>query len=73
MIKILLTHLLKKTARPLFSISLLSLISLSLSAQDSLDISLLGRLSYNQTINDVWGWVDTTNNKEYALVGVQKP
>lgn len=71
MIKTLLTHLLKKTARPLFSISLLSLISLSLSAQDSLDISLLGRLSYNQTINDVWGWVDTTNNKEYALVGVQ--
>ncbi len=34
-------------------------------------MSELGRLGYNQTINDVWGWVDTANGKEYALVGVQ--
>lgn len=51
------------------------LISLSsfgtLMAQDSLDVSKLGQLSYTQTINDVWGWVDTANAKEYALVGVQ--
>lgn len=40
-------------------------------AQDSLDMQLLGRFGYTQTINDVWGWADTANNKEYALVGVQ--
>lgn len=51
-------------------ISLLLTIS-SIQAQDSLDMRMLGRLGYNQTINDVWGWVDTANNKEYALVGVQ--
>jgi len=42
-----------------------------LQAQDSLDVQKLGQLSYSQTINDVWGWVDTANSKEYALVGVQ--
>jgi len=52
------------------SISLLFL-SLGLNAQDSLDVRALGRLGYTATLNDVWGWVDTTNNKEYALVGVQ--
>lgn len=36
-----------------------------------MDMTELGRLGYNQSINDVWGWVDTANNKEYALVGVQ--
>lgn len=32
---------------------------------------VLGRFGYTLTINDVWGWADTANNKEYALVGVQ--
>ncbi len=42
-----------------------------LKAQDSLDVQKLGQLAYSQTINDLWGWVDTANAKEYALVGVQ--
>lgn len=53
------------------SISILCFASTSLKAQDSLDVSKLGRLGYNLTINDVWAWVDTVANKEYALVGVQ--
>lgn len=55
---------------PLVWISL-SLLSFGVHAQDSLDVRALGRLGYTQTLNDVWGWVDTVNNKEYALVGVQ--
>ncbi len=55
---------------PLLWISIIALAT-GLKAQDSLDVNLLGRLGYTQTLNDVWGWVDTTNNKEYALVGVQ--
>jgi choice-of-anchor B domain-containing protein len=35
---------------------------------------LLGRLSLNQlsaaSANDIWGWVDETTNKEYALIGL---
>ncbi len=56
---------------PLVWISLLLINFSGLQAQDSLDIRSLGRLGYTLTINDVWGWVDTVNNKEYALVGVQ--
>jgi choice-of-anchor B domain-containing protein len=55
-------------------ISALALIffsALGLKAQDSLDVQKLGQLSYTQTINDVWAWVDTASGKEYALVGVQ--
>lgn len=41
-------------------------------AQDSLDVQVLGKLSYPNAvlINDVWGYADPVNNKEYALVGV---
>jgi choice-of-anchor B domain-containing protein len=38
---------------------------------DSLDCSKLGRLGYSQSLSDVWGYVDTAANKEYALVGVR--
>lgn len=63
---------LKKTVKsPLVWINLILLIAFSLPAQDSLDIRSVGRLGYSQTLNDVWGWVDTANSKEYALVGVQ--
>lgn len=53
------------------STSLFIVLSLGLNGQNSLDMTEIGRLGYNSTINDVWGWVDTANNKEYALVGVQ--
>lgn len=53
------------------SISILFVASTPLKAQASLDMNELGRLTYNETLNDVWGWVDTANSKEYALVGVQ--
>lgn len=33
-------------------------------------VTFLGQKTYNTGINDVWGYVDTTSNKEYALVGV---
>lgn len=58
---------------PLVWISILGLFGFEAHAQasDSLDMRALGRFGYTQTINDVWGWVDTATNKEYALVGVQ--
>lgn len=34
-------------------------------------VTKLGQLSYNDKINDVWGYVDSTSGKEYALVGVE--
>lgn len=33
-------------------------------------VTFLGQHTYNTGINDVWGYADTANNKEYALVGV---
>lgn len=40
---------------------------LSVFAQNSENMSLLGSLEYNQELNDIWGYVA---DKEYALVGV---
>ena len=40
-----------------------------LTAQQSYNMSLLGRLDYEQGLNDVWGYVDQLGN-EYAIVGV---
>ena len=45
------------------------LIMVPLFGQDSLAINKLGRLSYTQDLNDVWGYSDV-NGDEYALVGV---
>jgi len=39
-------------------------------AQNSLNMNLLGSLSYNDDLNDVWGYVSSTGT-EYVLVGVQ--
>ena len=42
-----------------------------LSAQsipDSLRMSKIGQVTYDTTLNDVWGYVDSTG-REYALVG----
>ncbi len=47
---------------------LLLFFSVSVFAQQNSGVQLLGRLTYNDIINDVWGWAG--NNKEYALVGV---
>lgn len=47
----------------------LSLFSLQLSAQSAKNVSLVGHLSYNEILNDIWAYVDG-NGHEYALVGV---
>ncbi len=44
------------------------LLSFSLTAQ--LNSELVGTLSYDQSVNDIWGWVDE-DRTEYALVGLQ--
>lgn len=56
--------------RFLLTLSLLTFFLSAAQAQNK-NLNLLGQLSYNQTLNDVWGWKDTVNNKEYALVGLQ--
>lgn len=55
MIKILTISLLLYTT-PLFS-------------QTSLNTELIGNISYDQAVNDVWGYIDENGN-EYALVGL---
>ncbi len=51
-----------------FLLALASLFCVGLGAQDSLEVTKLGQLPYNDIINDVWGYATPT--KEYALVGV---
>lgn len=46
-----------------------TLFSLSLNAQQSYNMSLLGKLEYQEGLNDVWGYVDDFEN-EYAIVGL---
>ena len=49
---------------------LFSLISIpGFSQLGSLNVALLGHLSYQQDLNDIWGYVDSSGT-EYALVGV---
>ena len=43
--------------------------SITLNAQQSFNMTLLGKLDYDQGLNDVWGYVDGVG-KEYAIVGV---
>ena len=38
---------------------------------DSLNMQKLGNLEYSWHLSDVWGYVDSVNNKEYALVGAE--
>jgi len=47
---------------------LLLLFAFSANAQQSSGVANLGRLTYNDIINEVWGW--SGNNQELALVGV---
>jgi choice-of-anchor B domain-containing protein len=51
-------------------ISALVLSLMLIPAQAQLNINFLGQLNYSQDLSDIWGWNDTINNKEYALVGV---
>ncbi len=44
------------------------ILSISLSAQSSLNLSYLSNYSYSNNLNDVWGYA--TESGEYALVGV---
>lgn len=54
----------------LFSIVSTLLFIGSVGAQ-SLGVTKLGQLTYTNSINDVWGYVDSATGTEYALVGVQ--
>ncbi len=56
--------------KKLFTLLSLTLICTMSFGQDSLNTTLLGQLSYNPNLNDVWGYADTAGN-EYALVGVR--
>lgn len=48
----------------------ISILSIPIFAQDSLNVNKLGQLPYNPTLNDVWGYADGNGN-EYALVGAE--
>ncbi|MEM1326963.1 MAG: choice-of-anchor B family protein [Bacteroidota bacterium] len=53
-------------------ILLLSSLFLSAFLHAQLNAELVGNLRYDPSVNDVWGWVDTSdNNTEYAIVGLQ--
>ena len=40
-------------------------------AQNSANLTLLGSFEWSNTEgSDIWGWVDASNNYEYALVGL---
>ena len=39
-------------------------------SQSSMNMSLLGTYNYSNEGNDIWGWVDNSNN-EYAIVGLR--
>lgn len=56
--------------KPLLSLLFISLfLYTQLAAQ--LNMSLVGRIDYQLTLNDVWGWV-APDGTEYALVGTKK-
>lgn len=49
----------------------LILLPLFVICQNSYNLNLLGTYDYNSTDgNDIWGWVDPSNESEYALVGL---
>ena len=54
-----------------FASLFLAFFVMALNAQDSLNVSKVGRLDYpNSNLNDVWGYSDANGN-EYALVGTE--
>jgi len=50
-------------------IFILSLFFTSLSAQNNLQLRSV--MTYSSALNDVWGYTDTSNGKEYAIVGLR--
>ena len=52
-----------------YTVLFLAFTSITLNAQQSFNMTLLGKLDYEQGLNDVWGYVDGVGN-EYAIVGV---
>ena len=50
---------------------ILTILPLFVICQNSYNLNLLGTYDYNSTDgNDIWGWVDPSNESEYALVGL---
>ena len=54
----------------IFIIALLFLGSLSIKAQESLNMELISNLQYTENLSDVWGYV-APNGDEYAIVGTR--
>ena len=52
-----------------YTVLFLAFTSFTLNAQQSFNMTLLGKLDYDSGLNDVWGYVDSIGN-EYAIVGV---
>ncbi|MEM0997589.1 MAG: choice-of-anchor B family protein [Bacteroidota bacterium] len=55
--------------KKLYLLYLLLAFSAALPAQDSLNMSVRGHLAYQQNLNDIWAYVDSSGG-EWALVGV---
>ncbi len=53
-----------------FTIALVFLATLSIRAQDALNMELLSNLAYNENLSDVWGY-PAPNGDEYAIVGTR--
>ena len=54
-----------------FKLSLLVLLACQQLTFAQFNMNLLSTVSYNQDLNDIWGWVDESTGTEYALVGVR--
>ena len=54
----------------LFLAASLSGTSTPLKAQTSSNVTFRGQLDYANDLNDIWGWRNPADGKEYALVGV---
>ena len=50
---------------------LLLLAALCQHGKAQLNMALQSHVQYNQSLNDVWGWVDPENGVEYAIVGLR--
>ena len=52
-------------------IKLLLILPFTIFAQNSMNLVLMGTYEWSNTEgSDIWGWVDNSTNKEYALVGL---
>ena len=56
-------------ARLTLAISLLALLAFDVKAQTSKNVQLLGRFHPSSGYNDIWGYRNPANGKEYALLG----